>query len=122
MRAWWDKQGLDRSGLIRTFVGAGLSVAAAQPVEVGAAPATLTVAAQQHLVQQYCGVCHNYDDYAGGVEFEVFGAAKAHESAALTERMLKKLRAGMMPPAGKPRPDFNQAERFGDSTGPLQNI
>jgi len=36
------------------------------------ASASLSVAAQQHLLQQYCGVCHNYEDYAGGVEFEVY--------------------------------------------------
>ena len=59
--------------------------------------------------------CHNYSDYAGGVEFEVFDPADAHESASLTERMLKKLRAGMMPPAGKPRPDFATVQAFATS-------
>jgi hypothetical protein len=66
-------------------------------------------------VQQYCSDCHNYEDYAGGVEFEVFDPAKAHENPELTERMLKKLRAGMMPPAGKGRPDFKTVQALATS-------
>ncbi|MGB6451633.1 MAG: DUF1592 domain-containing protein [Steroidobacteraceae bacterium] len=70
-----------------------------------AAEQHLSVAAEQHLLDQYCRVCHNFVDYAGGIEFETFNPGKAQDDAALTERMLRKLRAGMMPPAGKPRPD-----------------
>jgi Protein of unknown function (DUF1592)/Protein of unknown function (DUF1588)/Protein of unknown function (DUF1587)/Protein of unknown function (DUF1585)/Protein of unknown function (DUF1595) len=90
-------------------------VVALLPLRLLAASGTLSDAAQQHLVQQYCSVCHNYEDYTGGVEFEVFEPAKAHEDAALTERMIKKLRAGMMPPAGKPRPDAATVQAFASS-------
>ena len=96
-------------------VAGGALAALVLPVSLLAAPASLPPAAQQHLVQQYCSVCHNYDDYAGGVEFEIFDATKAHENAALTERMLRKLRAGMMPPAGKPRPDPATLQAFATS-------
>ncbi|HEV2700402.1 MAG TPA: DUF1592 domain-containing protein [Steroidobacteraceae bacterium] len=85
------------------------------PFSLLAAPRTLSDAAQQHLVQQYCSVCHNYEDYTGGVEFEVFDPSKAHEDASLTERMIHKLRAGMMPPAGKPRPDPGTIQAFASS-------
>ena len=88
------------------------------PIRLTADAAGLPVAAQQHLLQQYCVVCHNYEDYAGGVEFEVFDPGKAHEDAALAERMLKKLRAGMMPPAGRPRPDFKTVQAF---AGAMEN-
>lgn len=81
------------------------AAAALRPDSLRAAPTTLPPAAQQHLVTQYCIDCHNYDDFKGGVEFEVFDPTKAHEEASVTERMIKKLRAGMMPPAGRPRPD-----------------
>jgi hypothetical protein len=73
---------------------------------------TMPVAAQRDLIDQYCIKCHNYTDYAGGVEFEIFDPGNAHEDAKIAERMLKKLRAGMMPPAGKPRPDFATAQAF----------
>jgi Protein of unknown function (DUF1592)/Protein of unknown function (DUF1588)/Protein of unknown function (DUF1587)/Protein of unknown function (DUF1585)/Protein of unknown function (DUF1595) len=108
------KQVRSRAGRIRPVLGRVL-IAALLPLPVLAGPATLSDAAQQHLVQQYCSVCHNYEDYTGGVEFEVFDPSKAHEDASLTERMIKKLRAGMMPPAGKPRPDQSTLQAFATS-------
>jgi mono/diheme cytochrome c family protein len=61
--------------------------------------------AQRQLLDKYCIVCHNYTDYAGGVEFETYDPTAPQDDAKITERMLKKLRVGMMPPAGKARPD-----------------
>jgi len=75
----------------------------------------LSVDAQQRLLDRYCRTCHNFTDYAGGVEFEVFNPATAHQDAALAERMMRKLRAGMMPPIGKPRPDFATEQAFAAS-------
>ena len=50
------------------------------PVRRLAAPATLPVAARQQRVQQ---CCHNYEDYAAGVEFEVFNASKDYGAGPL---------------------------------------
>lgn len=63
-------------------------------------------------MDKYCMDCHNFTDSAGGVEFEVYDPGAAHDDAQITEKMLKKLRAGMMPPAGKPRPDFATVQAF----------
>ena len=76
---------------------------------------TMSPAAQRALIDKYCMDCHNYTDYAGGVEFEIFDPGQAHEEAKLVERMLRKLRAGMMPPAGKPRPDFETIQTLARS-------
>ena len=62
-------------------------------LEAAAAAASLPPTAQRDLIDKYCMDCHNYVDYAGGVEFEVFDPANAHEEAKLVERMLRKLRA-----------------------------
>lgn len=72
----------------------------------------MSVESQRELIDKYCIKCHNYSDYAGGVEFEIYDPGAANEEAQLTERMLKKLRAGMMPPAGKPRPDVATIQHF----------
>src|SRR6185436_7253120 len=72
----------------------------------------MSPAAQRELIDKYCMDCHNYTDYAGGVEFEIFDPGAAHESAPIAEKMLRKLRAGMMPPAGKPRPDLETVRAF----------
>lgn len=82
MRSWSGEKTWNRAAWVGA-VSAWALAAAVAPVRLLAAPATLTAAPQQRLVQQYCIGCHNYDDYAGGVEFEVFDATKAHENAAL---------------------------------------
>jgi hypothetical protein len=96
-------------------VGTTLTAGAAGTTAVASKPATIEpmpAQAQRDLIDQYCIKCHNYTDYAGGIEFEVFDPGTAWEEASVAERMLKKLGAGMMPPAGKPRPDFATVQAF----------
>ena len=57
------------------------------------------------VVRQYCVRCHNDRRLLGGMSLERFDAADAVASAELAERMIRKLRAGMMPPPGARRPD-----------------
>ncbi len=59
------------------------------------------------LVLQYCVVCHNDVAKTGNLTLQSFNidAVTASPGAAETsERMIRKLRAGMMPPPGSPRP------------------
>jgi hypothetical protein len=94
------------------IVGSALAAAVAS---VASAAENMPPPAQRAILDKYCMDCHNYTDYAGGVEFELFDPGKAHEDAKLTERMLRKLRAGMMPPAGKPRPDLQTIQTLARS-------
>jgi hypothetical protein len=57
------------------------------------------------VIQTYCGDCHNNELKRGNVSFDNFDIAKAGANADLTERMIRKLQAGMMPPPGNERPD-----------------
>jgi hypothetical protein len=50
-------------------------------------------------------VCHNDRSKAGGLTLAGFDAAKAETNAEVAERMIRKLRVGMMPPPGAKRPD-----------------
>src|SRR5690349_4918288 len=75
----------------------------------------LSADAQHDMLDKYCITCHNYTDYAGGVEFELFDPTDPVENASIAERMLKKLRVGMMPPAGKDRPDPATVSQFVDA-------
>src|SRR5687768_2572583 len=63
---------------------------------------------QTALVKQYCVTCHNDRAKAGQLTLASFDAAKATEHLDVTEKMIRKLRAGMMPPAGARRPDAAQ--------------
>jgi mono/diheme cytochrome c family protein len=67
-----------------------------------AAPAA---AAHSDVVKQYCVTCHSDRGRAGGLSLASFDAARAAEQPDVTEKMIRKLRAGMMPPAGAKRPD-----------------
>ena len=104
-------------GVLLGAAACGLSLAAQEQKTVTAAPrmavshsspasrAGLPVSAQTALVKEYCSVCHNDRIKAGGMTLATFDAAKVVEHAAITEKMVRKLRAGMMPPAGAKRPD-----------------
>ncbi len=65
-------------------------------------------AEQNALVKQYCVTCHNDRAKAGQMSLASFDAAQAAEHLELSEKMIRKLRAGMMPPAGARRPDAAQ--------------
>ncbi len=63
-----------------------------------------SIGAAQALVDETCYACHNDAAHLGNMSLETFEVAKAEANAALAEKMIRKLRAGMMPPAGVPRP------------------
>ena len=63
------------------------------------APETLT-----GLVRTYCVVCHNDVLLTGNTTLQGFEVENATDNAQTAERMIMKLRAGMMPPPGFPRP------------------
>ena len=56
------------------------------------------------VVRTYCQVCHNDQLMTGNVSLAGFDVDRADESVETAERMIRKLRAGMMPPPGMPRP------------------
>ena len=63
------------------------------------APETLT-----EVLQRYCVVCHNDQLLTGNLSLREFAVENAAERAETAEKMIRKLRAGMMPPPGMPRP------------------
>ncbi len=75
----------------------------AEPAARVAAPATTVP--DQALVQKYCATCHNDRARTGGISFEGIQVAQAGQHSEIWEKALVKLRGGMMPPQGMPRPD-----------------
>src|SRR5690606_21331736 len=76
----------------------------------GAALAVLLVsgpaAAQPdwEFLDAWCMDCHNFVDQAGGVAFDILPHDALAADAAVWENVVSKLRTGLMPPAGQPRP------------------
>ena len=82
------------------------AVAAPRAVPSHAPAATTMLAAEQTaVVKQYCAGCHSERGKAGGLSLAAFDATKVEAHGETTEKMIRKLRAGMMPPSGARRPD-----------------
>jgi mono/diheme cytochrome c family protein len=81
---------------------------AASPGDARAA----TAAAQQALVTQYCMGCHSDRVKAGGLTLSELDLTDVGRHAEIAEKVVRKLRSGMMPPAGAKRPDRETAAAF----------
>jgi mono/diheme cytochrome c family protein len=57
------------------------------------------------LVKQYCVTCHNERAKTGGLVLSTLDMSNIQPDAEVWERVLRKLRAGAMPPQGSRRPD-----------------
>jgi hypothetical protein len=69
--------------------------------------------AQRSLVTQYCAGCHNDRSTAGGLTLAAFDPATIDRHPQIAEKMIRKLRAGMMPPPTAPRrPDPDTLRAF----------
>jgi hypothetical protein len=72
----------------------------------GSKPGRLSVADQRKLIDRYCIGCHSVKDHAGGLTLEGADLAQVARDPRTWEKVIRELRAGMMPPPGEPRPDF----------------
>ena len=77
------------------------SPASATPVP----PASADSAAQRALVNQYCVTCHNARLKTGGLMLDQLDLAHLGDHAETGEKVVRKLRAGLMPPTFARRPD-----------------
>ncbi|MCC7176826.1 MAG: DUF1592 domain-containing protein [Acidobacteria bacterium] len=89
--------------------------AAPRPAASHAASAALSAADQSALVKQYCATCHSDRGKAGGLSLAGFDAATADQHSEIAEKIIRKLRAGMMPPAGARRPDAATLDQLATS-------
>jgi hypothetical protein len=64
----------------------------------------ITIEALNRVVQEYCAVCHSDIEKPGGLSLETYDVDSAPDRLAVSEKMIRKLRAQIMPPPGMPRP------------------
>ncbi len=60
---------------------------------------------QNMTIGRYCFRCHNDTSLTGGMSLESFDVERAYDNAELAEKMIRKLRVGMMPPRQAQQPD-----------------
>ena len=76
------------------------------------APAAHGAASEQALLERYCITCHNDRLRTAGFSLEALDVGNVRADAEAWEQVVLKLRAGMMPPAGRPRPDRETYDRL----------
>ncbi len=94
---------------------AGAGAAGPRPQPRGGNPAQSAAPApsqQRALLDRYCVTCHNQRLRSGGLALDVADVSRVGEVPDVWERVVLKLRGGMMPPAGRPRPAGRTLDDF----------
>ena len=60
---------------------------------------------QRSVLNRYCLSCHNQRTKTAGLMLDMLDVTRAGEHPEVWEKVIRKLRAGLMPPAGLPRPN-----------------
>jgi hypothetical protein len=96
----WLSAGSQAATPGRTRLPGGISLAASRAPSGSAAADDLNL-----VLREYCVRCHNGRMQRGNLSLEGFDVASAAAQAETVEKMVLKLRAGMMPPPDARRPD-----------------
>jgi mono/diheme cytochrome c family protein len=78
---------------------------AAHPQQQPNSSASSQSGSQRALVDKYCVVCHNQRVKAGDLLLDKADISNPPAGADVWEKVIRKVRGGLMPPAGMPRPD-----------------
>ncbi|MEO8052739.1 MAG: DUF1592 domain-containing protein, partial [Acidobacteriota bacterium] len=97
----------DMSWVLAAFAVAGFFLA-----PHGGAQTQPGAASASTLLNHYCVVCHDNQKRTADVTLQGLDAGKIGDNARLLERVLRKVKAGQMPPAGMPRPDAAHMAAF----------
>ncbi len=102
----------------RTITIAGvLAIAAVAGINQRArsqTPSPGNVSGEQALLNRYCITCHNEKTKTAGLMLDKLDFTQPGKDAETWERAVRKVRAGMMPPAGAPRPDRATLDAFAE--------
>ena len=93
--------------LVLVLAFAGIAPASAQPAQLSGATSP-PVAQHRDVLDRYCVTCHNEglrDRGTVPVSLQSVDLTDVAAEAELWEKVIRKLRTGSMPPAGRPRPD-----------------
>ena len=88
-----------------------LALAGTPRLAAAQAPAG-TAAGDRTLLDRYCVTCHNERLQTAGLALDAVDVERVAEHAAVLEKVVRKLRSGQMPPAGRPQPDAAVVDTF----------
>ena len=97
---------MPRRSTIWACVIVGLALAGTPlSVDLTAQPASGAVA--RAVLDRYCVTCHNERLGTAGLALDAVDPAHVADDAAVWEKVVRKLRTGLMPPSPRPRPDVD---------------
>ena len=70
------------------------------------------IAESRAVIDRYCVACHNQQTRTAGLALDAMDLARVGDDAETWEKAVRKLRVGMMPPRGAPRPDDSERSRL----------
>ena len=91
--------------LASVALGADQIGAPVHPARPAARAPAVGLAPQRAIVDRYCVTCHNERLKTAGLLLDQLDLAHLDQRAEIGERVVRKLRAGLMPPTAAPRPD-----------------
>src|SRR5579862_2398644 len=101
-------------GSTMLFAATLLAATALAQTPVASSP----VSPSRALVNQYCLGCHNDKLKSGSFSWTSVDLAHPEKTPEQSEKIIRKVRAGLMPPPGLPRPDAAAMKSF---AGGLEN-
>jgi hypothetical protein len=108
---------LRKGGRFLGLAGAGAFLAALAvvfPLHNDLAGAALKVAANapDPLIGKYCMSCHDSEEHVANIAFDKLSLQRVSADPEVWEKVATKLNAGVMPPAGNPRPPADEVHDF----------
>jgi mono/diheme cytochrome c family protein len=91
---------------------AGMATLTGSPFAARSQAQSASLDSQQALLKRYCISCHNDRLKTAGLALDTLDLRSVGQSAATWEKVVRKLRAGVMPPSGRPRPDEATHDAF----------
>ena len=99
----------------RSLNGCALALWAASAAYGQTAANFSTPAAQRAFINQYCAYCHNDQLKRGNMTLTALDLEHIQKTAELGEKAARKVRVGLMPPPGMPRPNAATVKAFAAS-------
>src|SRR2546428_7973015 len=90
-----------RASIVALFVSVCITTLYGVPTST----TSTTSLGPQAVLDQYCITCHNQRLRTGGLTLDSLDVTRPSANAQVWEKVIAKLRAGSMPPPGRPRPD-----------------
>src|SRR5215467_9481130 len=94
------------------FLGCAISFCTV--ASVGSAAVNPSMEKQRALLDRYCVTCHNDRLKTANLSLQAADLAAVGDHAELWEKVIRKLRAGVMPPPDLPRPALAEYEGLRD--------